>query len=172
MAIALTIALLIADSGNGRIIRYSGFTGAGKGLNESVFGKIGTAAGEFRTPTGISVASSSGNIWIADTQNNRIQRCTPDGVTCATYTQPTGGTPFKVPWGVTVGPDGNIWVADSGNDRIVEMAPNGTQLFSATGADLGIPGGSLNGPFQVMFGPTGTIYISVVWNNEVIELAP
>jgi DNA-binding beta-propeller fold protein YncE len=162
-------SLLIADSGNGRVIRYSGFTGMGKGLNESLFGGAGSGAGQFKMPTGISVAPTSGNIWIADTQNNRVQRCTPDGSTCTVFTQPVSGTPFKVPWGVSVGPDGNIWVADSGNDRIVEMAPDGTQLFSASAAALGLP--SLNGPSQIAFGPSGTIYVSVVWDNEVIELA-
>jgi DNA-binding beta-propeller fold protein YncE len=161
-------SLLEVDSGNDRIQRFQ-ILGTSKGKIVTSYGSSGTGAGQFDTPCGISVAAD-GTIWVADTQNNRIQKRSPSG-TWTVFTAPIGGTSFKSPWGVTVGPDGNIWVADTAHDRIVEMMPDGTQIFSATGADLGV-GGPIDAPYEVEFGLAGQIYVSTVWDNRIIELTP
>jgi tripartite motif-containing protein 71 len=162
-------SLLVADSGNNRIQRFS-ILKSGKGSPLVAYGSKGTADGQFSVPTGIDVASD-GTIWVADTQNNRIQKRNPTTGNWTSYSSATGdGLGFKSPWGVSVDPsDGSIWVADTGHDRIVKMSPNGTFLYSVNGASLGI--GPMDAPFEVAFGTGGEIYVSVVWDNRILTLS-
>jgi DNA-binding beta-propeller fold protein YncE len=159
--------LLVTDSGNGRINRYS-IDSAGNGTFVTSYGSVGSAVGQFDTPTGIDVAAD-GTIWVADTRNSRIQKRDPaTGAWTAYVRTGTSGTAFNVPWGVTVAPDGNIWVADTGNDRIVAGTPAMDPVFVADGALLGA--GPLDAPYEIEFGPAGRIYVSDTFNNRVITL--
>jgi tripartite motif-containing protein 71 len=141
---------------------------SGKGSWLASYGSAGTAPGEFATPTGIDVAPD-GTIWVADTQNGRIQERDPSTGAWTAYTVASGDpTNFKSPWGVSVAPDGEIWVADSALDRLVRMTSSG-ELTSTVDADsLGIA--EMDAPFTVEFGPSGEIYVSVVWNNRILHL--
>jgi DNA-binding beta-propeller fold protein YncE len=160
--------LLVADSGNGRIQRFT-ILASGKGSFLTSYGTKGTSAGQFMTPTGIDVAPD-GTIWVADTQNNRIQRRNPNTGNWTTYSTANGlSLGFKSPWGVTVGPDGSIWVADTGRDRVVQMTDTGNLIATADKTTPGI--GSMDAPFEVAFGVGGEIYVSVVWDNKIIELS-
>lgn len=158
--------LLVADSANGRIQRFSiGADGVGTFL--AAYGTPGpwtSGAGFLDTPTGISTAPD-GTIWVADTGNNSVQTMAPNG----TWTRyRTAVVTFRQPWGITVAPDGSIWVADTGNDRIVKMAADGSVFFAQSGVDLGA--GAFDGPHSIAFAPNGHIYVSDIWNNRVIEL--
>lgn len=76
------------------------------------------------------------NITIADTNNHRIRKITPDGVASLTVTTlagssepgdadgPAGEAQFRVPEGIAVDPDGNLIVADTGNHRIRKIVLN------------------------------------------------
>ena len=45
----------------------------------TAWGTLGTGNGQFNAPTGIAVDPSSGNVYVADTGNNRIQEFTSGG---------------------------------------------------------------------------------------------
>jgi tripartite motif-containing protein 71 len=171
--------LFVSDSGNNRILEFNiGSSGLPSPAGAvASFGIPGTAPGQFKVPAEVAVGfdSSSGNtyLWVADTQNNRIQRCTLNGsMTSCSWTAisiPGGGTKFKLPWGVSVDPTGNIWVADSGNNRIVEMTPAGSQVLSFNGTDVGA--GAFDRPFDVEF-MGGIILVADTWNNRIVALQP
>ena len=75
----------------------------------------GTGAGaSFRNPWGLDV-DASGNVWIADTGNNKIRRMTPGGV----VTTMTADTNF--PSSVAFGPGGVAFIADTGSHAIVRF---------------------------------------------------
>jgi NHL repeat len=117
LASGVTLALCVAASG--------ATTTTGPYKVVGAFGKPGTANGQFSGAKGIAVAAN-GNVYIADSNNNRIEVFSRVGA-------------FKGKWGsigtdndqftgardVAVGPDGSVWVADDGNAR--------AQGFSATG---------------------------------------
>ena len=170
--------LFVVDSGNNRVQEFSiGSDGKPNPMGAiASFGTAGSSTGQFGVPSEDAVAfdSASGHtyLWVADTQNNRIQRCQLNAaMTSCSWTAfsiPAGGTKFKLPWGVSVAPDGNVWVADSGNSRLVEMTPAGAQIMQFKGTDVGA------GPFDHVFTAevsNGYLYVSDIWNNRVVVLA-
>jgi sugar lactone lactonase YvrE len=170
--------LLVDDSGNDRIQRYSIIDNDTSETLLDTYGTFGAGstspAGDLNNPTGISVAPD-GTIWVADTLNNRIQSLSPTGVWGTPITKPAGTgvqMPFSVPWGVAVAPDGSIWVSDTGNNRIVSMDTSGNLNFSANEQSMGIPATSQDTfiyPFAIAFNGD-TVYMSDIWNNRVLVL--
>lgn len=85
---------------------------------------------ELNGPTGITM-DAEGNIYVADTQNHRIQIFAEDGTleqTIGSYG--AGENQFNEPRGVAVDSDGNIYVADTWNARIVKLSPSGDWITS------------------------------------------
>jgi DNA-binding beta-propeller fold protein YncE len=114
----------------------------------------GSAAGAFRQPTGVAVDDRSGNVYVADTGNLRVQEFTVDGefVRAWGWGVATGAAAFEVcaakcrsgrhgkeegndnpgqfapvvTGGIAVRPEqGDILVSDGGNDRVLQFAPGG-----------------------------------------------
>jgi hypothetical protein len=62
---------------------------------------------------------ASGNIYVADRGNHRIQKFTSTGTFLSKWgTAGSGAGQFSAPFGVAVDASGDIYVADSNNDRI------------------------------------------------------
>lgn len=160
--------LIVADSGNGRLQRFS--IGAnGQGTFLQVYGSLGSGTDEMRMPTGVAVADD-GTIWVADTLNNRVKKRNPVTGAWTNFAKPVSSTftpGFLVPWGITVAPDGAVWVADSGRNRLVRMGADAALSYSVTGASLGI--GDFNSPFDIAFAGS-TAFISDTWNNRVVRI--
>jgi DNA-binding beta-propeller fold protein YncE len=160
--------LVVADSGNDRIQRFS-VAANGTGTWKATYGGPGTGAGQFSQPTGITV-SPDGTIWVADTDNDRVQRRNPTTGTWTAYAQPVGGgVTYRRPWGVTANPDGTVWVTDSGRGRVVLVNANGAQQLEATGEDMGA--GPLRQPFDTLVLPNGHLLISDAFNNRIVEVS-
>jgi len=83
------------------------------------------------TPTGLIPL---GSVYVADSDNNRIQKFTSGGVFVSTWGTPgTGDGEFDYPVGVAVASDGSVYVADRGNGRIQKFSPS-PMLVSLTAA--------------------------------------
>jgi sugar lactone lactonase YvrE/TolB-like protein len=120
------------------------------------WGRQGVGSGDFIKPFGIA-ADGSGNIYVADTYDNRIQVFDNTGTFMKAWGQKgTGSGSFALPYDVAVDGEGNVYVADTGNYRV--------QKFDANGIYLGRWGqkGSGNGDFYflsgIAVGPDGAIY--------------
>jgi sugar lactone lactonase YvrE len=167
LAFAPDGTLVVADSENGRIQRFA-VDAAGNGTLVEVYGVQGTeGAGQFSVPTGIDVAAD-GTIWVADTDNNRIQRRHPVTGAWTVFRQPGGDdVPYRRPWGITV-EDDTVWVTDSGRGRIVQVDAAGRKLAAATGEELGA--GPLAQPFDTVVLGSGNLLVSDAFNNRIIEV--
>jgi DNA-binding beta-propeller fold protein YncE len=89
------------------------------------WGKNGTANGQFRNPFGIAT-DKGGNVYVADTDNNRVQVFSAKGAFLRKWgTIGSGDGQFLSAQDVAVGGDGSVWVADYRNGRV--------QRFSASG---------------------------------------
>lgn len=82
------------------------------------------AYGLFSNPQDLFLDPNSGNLFVADTGNNRIVILDAQG----SYLREIGGEEagLKGPEGVFVDPDGAVWVADRGNGRVVVFEPDGS----------------------------------------------
>ena len=103
------------------------------------FGSFGTGNGQFNSPRGIAV-DGGGNIYVADTNNNRVQIFDSSGAFQYAFgSLGSGNGQFKSPSGIAVGGGGNIYVADTFNNRVqVFRTPEPSSIIG-----LGILGGGL-----------------------------
>ena len=76
-----------------------------------------------RPVTSITV-DKTGNVFVADFYNNRIQKFSPDGTFLTAFGE-EGTSPgqFNHPIAVAVTDDGNVFIADYGNNRIQKWQP-------------------------------------------------
>jgi sugar lactone lactonase YvrE len=99
-------------------------------LSTEVFGSGGTGAGQFESPKGIAL-DSSGNVWVADTGNNRIQKFNSKGEFLLKFgSAGTGSGQFNQPSGVAIDGEGKVWIADTGNHRVQRFTAEGGFLSS------------------------------------------
>lgn len=82
----------------------------------------------FSSPEDLFI-DSWGNLFIADTGNNRIVRIDPSGALLGEIRGPAAGRMLSGPQGVFVSRDGTTYVADTGNYRIVVFGPDGGTKF-------------------------------------------
>jgi uncharacterized protein (TIGR03437 family) len=148
--------IYIADCFNGRVRKVSAngviSTVAGSGNPFGPLGDGGPAtAAALRTPAGVA-AAASGDIYISDSDNNRIRRVLPNGIiiTIAGNGEQgfsgDGGLATNAmlagPWGVAIDSSGDVYVADTGNSRIRVLKPAPLSISSNStlpGATVGVP---------------------------------
>ena len=125
----------VADTNNHKIrkITPAGVvsTLAGSGDAGATDG-TGTAA-SFFNPYGVTV-DASGNVYVADKNNNKIRKITPAGEVSTLAGSGTRGATdgtgtaasFYNPYGVTVDASGNVYVADHNNHKIRKITQSST----------------------------------------------
>ncbi len=185
-----------ADSGNHRVCRwdasgvFEGWIGGGVSGWNATYGPGGSGAdsNSFNEPSGVCL-DSSGNIYVADKQNNRV--CKWDGFGQfqgwigggATGWQgntapPSGNGQAWFIWPVGLWIDGGmIYVADSNNHRISRWDLQGNPQGwiggsvdgwqSAAGAWTGSDVRSFNFPMDVCAGQDGYLYVADMMNNRI-----
>jgi sugar lactone lactonase YvrE len=119
------------------------------GFNFS-FGEEGSGNGQFKQPNLGIATDSEGNIWVADTENNRVEKFSAEGKYLSQFGKEGNGSgEFKSPRGLAIDPSGNIWVVDSGNNRVEKFNSKGEYLaqFGKEGAGEG----QFNSPAGITF---------------------
>jgi DNA-binding beta-propeller fold protein YncE len=95
-----------------------------------------TTPGDFGAPQGIAV-DQDGNVYVADTMNNRVEIFDADGNFLSTFGKAGDGPGyFARPKGIAVDSDGHIWVADQMQDRLQVFNRDG-QLLTYIGTGHG-----------------------------------
>ncbi|WP_026309024.1 NHL repeat-containing protein [Spirosoma spitsbergense] len=183
--------IYIADALNQRIrkVAMSGIitTVAGNGIaGFSGDGGAATAA-SLNNPVGVTV-DGTGNLYIADSQNNRIRKVATSGIISTVAGNGTasnsgdGGLAtaagFNYIAGVVLDGSGNLYIADQGNHRIRKVATDG---IVTTVAGTGIAGYSGDGglataanlanPASVVVDGMGNLYIADYGNNRIRKVA-
>jgi DNA-binding beta-propeller fold protein YncE len=151
--------ILVADTGNGRIEKFSP-----TGSFLSVIASKGSGHGQLGEPNGIAV-DRSGNIYVAEVaSNHRVQKLAPDGTFIAEWKGPDAG--FYGPRRIVIGPDDSVYVVDQGRTRIVKFSPDG-HVLSSWGSK-GSGDGQFNDPTSAAVDFTsGKVYVADPRNKRI-----
>jgi DNA-binding beta-propeller fold protein YncE len=134
------------------------------------WGAPGAAAGQFSSPSGLAVADD-GSIYVADTDNSRIQKLSFAGQPLAQWgSLGAAAGQFSAPLGVAVDRQGNVYVADTANDRIQKLSPEGKAL--AQWGSHGTAPGQFSSPSGISVADDGGIYVADTDNARIQKLSP
>ncbi|MDT5158854.1 MAG: hypothetical protein QOH51_3211 [Acidobacteriota bacterium] len=185
VAVAADGSVYVADAGEANRIRK--VTPQGEVLTIAG-GREGYADGAgvgaaFNTPSALAL-DGAGNLYVADTGNNRIRRVAPDGSVTTVAGDGTAGfldgaaaqSQFDSPVGVAVDKDGNVYVADTYNDRIRVITKDGRVKTIAGAGSPGYSDGEARGvalfdtPCGVAVSEAGEVYVADTGNNRLRKI--
>jgi uncharacterized protein (TIGR03437 family) len=181
--------VFVADTCNNRIRKISATgiitTVVGNGvLGSGGDGGLATAA-QLNGPSGV-VVDAPGNLFIADTANQRIRKVSTSGIittVAGTGTSGFGGdgglataAQLRLPQGVAVDGSGNLFIADTDNSRIRKVSTSGIITTVAGNSGFGGDGGlataaSLYIPYGVTVDGSGNMFIADTGNQRIRKVS-
>ncbi|CAF1169827.1 unnamed protein product [Adineta steineri] len=148
--------IYVVDHGNNRVMKYAQNATSGT-LVAGISGVVGSNNSLFDQPYELDLDENNSYIYIADLNNNRIQRYqfgVPDiGITVAGGNGP-GSNDNQLYWPTDVcisKKTGDLYISDFANHRIQRWSPGATSGVTVAGV-TGISGTNatlLNGPFSI-----------------------
>ncbi len=131
------------------------------------------ASAQLNMPWGLAL-DSAGNLYIADSGNNRVRKVSNGVIT--TVSGGGVGVQLSNPTGVAVDTSGNLYIADSGNNVVRKVSGGVTVTVAGTGTPGGLGDGGpatsaqLNTPYDVAVDMLGNLYIADYGNNAVVKV--
>ncbi len=166
VAVAPDKTVWVADTRNDRMFHFSADLSTLRATVGQSSTATSTGPGYFSNIDGVAV-DASGNVWAADTSNNRIQRYNTATQKFTAFgvrgTGTTGSAQLIAPQGIAV-TGSAVYVADTGNNRIEELNHTGT-ILNVSASSIG-----LSGPQGVTAASDGTIWVADTLNNRIVHL--
>lgn len=183
VAAAADGSVYVADAGESNRIRKVSPEGVVTTLagGREGFADGAGAGASFNTPSALAL-DAEGNLYVADTGNNRVRKVTPEGVVTtlaggdAGYVDgPAAQARFDSPVGVAVDKDGNVYVADTYNDRVRVITKDGVvKTLAGNGATGNADGASASASFDTPCGvavsEAGEVYVADTGNDRLRKI--
>jgi len=148
----IVILLLIASSASAQFY-------------QTQWGSYGSGNGQFEQPTGIAV-DSTGNVYVADNGNLRIQKFTSSGTFVTAWgSYGDGGGQFISLSAIAVDAGGNVYVADGANKRIQKFSSSGSFITMWGSSGTGI--GQFVSPSAIAVDVAGNVYVADNVNERI-----
>jgi len=178
--------IFVDDSGNIYVADYNHYRiqkwapGATSGITVAGGNGAGSAANQISGVNGGSngiFVDASGNIYIADYTNNRIQKWATGASSGITVVGGNGAgsaaNQLNGPNGVFVDGNNNIYIADEYNYRIQKWAPGATSGITVAGGNgPGSAANQINNLGRLFVDGYNNIYIADRFNNRIQRWAP
>ena len=155
-------AIYVGDENNNRVQKFSasgGFLfGIGAGYNgvPGAVGSGGTSNGQFSSPAG-TVVDGSGNIFVVDTNNKRVEKFNSSGGYLSQFGNPLAGNgQLSAPAGLALN-GGTLYVADAGDNTVQLFDTTGKYQFQFGGVGSG-SGLFSNGPYGIALDSNGYVF--------------
>ena len=180
--------LFIADTHNHRIRRVDATSGlittvAGTGIaGYSGDGALATSA-RLNNPVAVAV-DASGNLFIADANNNRIRKVSSSAGTIATVAGdgvqgntgdggPASAASIDTPSGLAIDPGGNLYLSDLHNHRVRRVSASSGQIDTVAGSvALTGSGGATLLPRGLSLDTAGNLYVADAMGHRILMLTP
>jgi uncharacterized protein (TIGR03437 family) len=169
--------LYIADTGN-QIVRkvWGGVITTVAGSGASIYGGFSgdngpATSAQLSNPAGVAV-DAAGNLYIADSANDRIRKVSNGVITTVVGTGtpgfagdngPATSAELSAPNGIAVDSAGNLYIADTGNGRIRKVSNGVITTVAGGGSSLGDNGPATSaqiGAYGVAVDSAGNLYIA------------
>ncbi len=126
-------------------------------------GGRGNGEGQFDNPHGLTT-DRNGNLYVADTNNERIQKFSPNGTFMTSIgSAGIGYGQFGSPSDLAIDRPGNIYVTEAANHRV--------QRFTADGTFVAEWRPGLYGPQRIALGPDNRIYVVDQGGARIVKLS-
>lgn len=134
---------------------------------DASFASSGSGNGQLNYPSGVAV-DPSGNVWVADQLNNRIEEFNTKGEFVTKFgSLGAGNGQLREPKSIAFAANGNLWVTDAGNHRVEEFKPNGE--YVAQFGSEGVEAGKFIEPYGIAIDAVGHIWVSDTRYGRVEE---
>jgi hypothetical protein len=128
VALAISTATALAEQRYGPLSGHIGEAGPG-----------GSGNGEFSTPNGVAIEQASGDVYVVDTGNNRVEKFEASGGYLSQFdgtATPAGS--FAGPTAVAVDQStGDVYVVDTGHNVVDKFTAGGAYLCELSGWERG-----------------------------------
>ncbi|HKP53503.1 MAG TPA: DUF2298 domain-containing protein [Chloroflexia bacterium] len=165
----------VTDTGNKRVLIFDADGGFRRKIDSGMApGKVApdypfSLPGELNEPIGVAV-DAQGNVYVADTNNRRIQKFDATGKVVAQWPVASGWEPgeYLEPF-ITVDSAGNLYATAPTGKKVLKYGPDGTLLGEKSGAGISEPMGTLNLPTGIAVDAEGNSYVVDTRGNGVLK---
>lgn len=154
------------DNRNNRVVE---FNSSGSYLSQlgcaSGSCSSGSGNGNLSMPLGITI-DSSGNVWVSDSENSRIEEFSNSG----TYLGQITSSNLDTPAALAIDKSGNFWVDDLNDHMLDKFSSNGTYL-GTFGNGFGSGAGQEGAVSGIAVDSSNNVWLNDYSNNRVQEFS-